>query len=132
MRGSMMKTIIATDKAPGAIGPYSQAIKVNGMVYTSGQLGINPVTGDMPGNVEAQTEQALQNIGAILASQKLDFSDVFKVLIFLRNMDNFERVNRVYGKYFTEDFPARSCVEVARLPKNALVEIEVIALCRDK
>ena len=124
-----MKSIITTDGAPPPIGPYSQAVEAGGMVYTQGMLGINPATGDMPGEVEGQTELALKNVGSILASRGLNFSDVVKTLIFLKNMEDFEKVNGVYRRYFTENFPARSCIEASRLPKDALVEIEVIALC---
>jgi len=123
-----MKKIIATENAPGAIGPYSQAVRVNGMVYTSGQLGINPETGKLLEGVEAQTEMALKNAAAILNSEGLELSDVFKALVFIKDMNDFGKMNAVYSKFFTADFPARSCVEIARLPLDGLVEIEVIAL----
>lgn len=125
-----MKKIISTENAPGAIGPYSQAIKINGFVYTSGQLGINPKTGDFPADIEGQTETALKNVIAILESVGLDLTDVFKTLVFIKDMNDFGKMNTVYGSFFTENYPARSCVEVARLPKDGLVEIEVIALER--
>lgn len=125
-----MKKIISTKNAPGAIGPYSQAVKVNGMVYTSGQLGMNPETGKLPEGVEAQTEMALKNATAILNSEGLELSDVFKTLVFIKDMNDFGKMNGVYSQFFTTDFPARSCVEVARLPLDGLVEIEVIALDR--
>lgn len=125
-----MKTIISTKNAPGAIGPYSQAVKINDMVYTSGQLGINPDTGDLPDGIEAQTDTALKNVKAILTAEGLALTDVFKTLVFIKDMNDFGKMNDVYSRYFTENFPARSCVEVARLPKDGLVEIEVIALKR--
>ena len=123
-----MKKIIATENAPGAIGPYSQAVEVNGMVYTSGQLGINTATGEFAEGIEGQTEAALKNAEAILKEAGLSLKDVFKTLVFIKNMNDFGKMNEIYSKYFTGDFPARSCVEVARLPKDGLVEIEVIAL----
>lgn len=126
-----MKKIIATKNAPGAIGPYSQAVEVNGMIYTSGQIGMDPVTKELSEGVEAQTETALKNAEAILKSQGLTLSDVFKTLVFIKDMNDFSRMNAVYSRFFSSDFPARSCVEVARLPLDALVEIEVIALRQD-
>ncbi len=126
-----MKKIINTNKAPSAIGPYSQAVKINGFVYTSGQLGINPATGELPEGVEAQTEASIKNAEAILNAEGLKLSDVFKTLVFIKDMNDFGKVNTVYSRFFTENFPARSCVEVARLPKDALVEIEFIASCRE-
>ncbi len=122
-----MKKIIATENAPGAIGPYSQATEVNGFVYTSGQLGIDTATGELAAGVEAQTEAALKNAAAILAEAGLSLNDVFKTLVFIKDMNDFGKMNAVYSRFFTGDFPARSCVEVARLPKDGLVEIEVIA-----
>ncbi len=122
-----MKKIIKTDKAPGAIGPYSQAIEINGLIYTSGQLGMDPGTGELASGIEAQTELALRNAEAILLSRNLSLSNVFKALVFIKDMNDFARMNKVYGTFFTDNYPARSCVEVARLPKDALVEIEVIA-----
>ncbi len=126
-----MKEIINTEKAPSAIGPYSQAVKINGFVYTSGQLGINPATGELPEGVEAQTEASIKNAEAILNAEGLTLSDVFKTLVFIKDMNDFGKVNNVYSRFFTENFPARSCVEVARLPKDALVEIEFIAGCQE-
>ena len=122
-----MKKIFKTENAPGAIGPYSQAVKINGFVYTSGQLGIDPESGEMPENVEAQTEQALENISAILKTAGLQMEDIFKTVVFISDMNNFGRMNEVYSRFFTGRYPARSCVEVAGLPKDALVEIEAIA-----
>ena len=123
-----MKKIINTENAPAAIGPYSQAVEVNGVVYTSGQLGLDVATGDFPEGVEAQTEASIKNGEAILKSAGLSLSDVFKTLIFIKDMNDFGKVNGVYSQFFSSDFPARSCVEVARLPKDALVEIEFVAL----
>lgn len=122
-----MKEIVNTDNAPAAIGPYSQAVKVGGLVYTSGQLGLDPSTGKLAAGVEAQTEAAIKNGAAILESARLALSDVFKTLVFIKDMNDFSRVNAVYSRFFSNNFPARSCVEVARLPKDALVEIEFIA-----
>ena len=125
-----MKEIINTKKAPGAIGPYSQAVKANGFVFVSGQLPINPETGIFPeGGVKEQTRQSLKNLQAILEADNLAFSDVVRTGVFLKDMEDFAAMNEVYGEFFTEKFPARVCVEVARLPKDARVEIEVTAVC---
>ena len=120
--------IINTDKAPAAIGPYSQGISINGMLFTSGQLGINPCTGALPEGVEAQTEQSLKNLDAILSEAGCAPSDVVKTTVFIKNMTDFPTVNRIYERYFGNHKPARSCVEVARLPKDGLVEIEAVAI----
>lgn len=122
-----MKNVILSQEAPAAIGPYSQAIEVNDMIYTSGQLPINPDTGEMPQDVEAQTEQSLKNVLAILKEAGVDSSNVIKTTVFIKDMNDFPKINKVYERFFTESYPARSCVEVARLPKDALVEIEVVA-----
>ncbi|WP_019227535.1 RidA family protein [Sedimentibacter sp. B4] len=122
-----MKKIIFTEEAPAAIGPYSQAIEVNGMVYTSGQLPIDYKTGLMSDDVEVQTEQSLKNVFAILKAAGVDPANVIKTTVFIKDMNDFPRINKVYEAFFQGDFPARSCVEVARLPKDALVEIEVVA-----
>ena len=122
----MAKKVIATTKAPGAIGPYSQGVQIGNMVYTSGQLGMN-TAGELAPTVEAQTKQALENAKAILEEAGTDMSKVVKTLVFLSDMENFGAMNGVYQQFFSEDYPARSAVEVARLPKDALVEIEVIA-----
>lgn len=122
-----MKERINTEKAPGAIGPYSQGIKVGDMIFFSGQLPINVETGEMPEGIEAQTAESLKNIQGLLESQGLTFADVVKTTVFLDSMDDFATMNGVYAKFFTEPYPARSAVEVAKLPKGALVEIEVIA-----
>ncbi len=122
-----MKRIIKTDKAPGAIGPYSQAVEVNGFIYTAGQIPVNPETGEIPAGIEAQTKQALANVQGILRSEGLTMSDVIKATVFLKDMNSFSAMNGVYSTFFTGSYPARSAVEVARLPKDVLIEIEVIA-----
>ncbi|GHS95643.1 endoribonuclease [Bacteroidia bacterium] len=123
-----MKQSISTKNAPAAIGPYSQAIKAGNFVYLSGQLGINPATGDfVPGAVTEQTEQVLQNIRAILTEAGLTLQNVIKTTVFLFDMADFAAMNTVYMQYFEEPYPARLAVAVKTLPKNALVEIEVIA-----
>ena len=124
-----MKNVISTDKAPGAIGPYSQAIEIDNLVFTSGQLGINPATGAFGEGVEGQTAQALENVKAILECKGLSLNDIIKTTVFIKDMNDFGKINEVYSKYICGDkLPARSCVEVARLPKDGLVEVEVIAL----
>ncbi len=123
-----MKQIVNTDKAPAAIGPYSQAIEVNGMVFTSGQLPLNPATGAFPEGIAEQTRQSLTNVKAILEQAGLTMDSVVKTTVFLSDMNNFGAMNEVYATFFSEgSFPARSAVEVARLPKDALVEIEAVA-----
>ena len=123
-----MKTVVKTDKAPGAIGPYSQGIDLGNMIFFSGQIPLNPQTGEMPEGIEAQAKQALENVKGLLESQGLDFSHVVKTTVFLDNMDDFNTVNGIYEQYFVEPYPARSAVEVAKLPKGALIEVEVIAV----
>ncbi len=118
---------IHTNHAPAAVGPYSQAALVGNLLITSGQLGLDPTTGILPEGVEAQTKQSLENIGAILTEAGFSLTDVVKTTVFIRNMDDFGRVNGLYSAFFGEHKPARSCVEVSALPKNGLVEIEVIA-----
>ena len=122
-----MKKVIATTKAPAAIGPYSQAIEANGMVFISGQLPINPATGEMPEGVSAQTEQSLKNLEAILNEAGCTFDNVVKSTCYLADMSYFGEMNAVYGKYFKGDYPARAAFAVKELPKKALVEIEMIA-----
>lgn len=124
----MEKQIISTTLAPGAIGPYSQAVQIGDFVYTSGQLGLIPETGQLAEGVEAQTAQALRNVSAILEAAGTGLNHVVKTTVFLKDMNDFTKVNEVYGSFFVEPYPARSAVEVARLPKDGLVEIEVIAL----
>ena len=124
-----MKNIINTAKAPAAIGPYSQAIDLGAMVITSGQLPIDPATGAFPEGIKEQTRQSLTNVKAILEAAGLSMDSVAKTTVFLSDMNNFGAMNEVYATFFTEgSYPARSAVEVARLPKDALVEIEVIAV----
>ncbi len=127
----MGKTVIKTDKAPGALGPYSQAIKINGMVYTSGQLGINPETGDMPEDLATQAHQVFKNLQAVLEEAGTSLDHVVKTMVFLSDMNDFAAVNDIYKQYFTDDYPARSAVEVARLPMDAMLEIEVIAIVKN-
>lgn len=122
-----MKEIVETKAAPGAIGPYSQATKLNGMVYTSGQLPVDPETGAMPEGADKQAEQSLKNLQAVVEAAGSSMDKVIKTTVFIKNMDDFARINEVYAKFFEAPYPARSCVEVARLPKDALVEIECIA-----
>ena len=123
-----MKTI-QTTKAPAAIGPYSQAVEANGCVFASGQLGINPATGEfVEGDVQAQTRQALTNARAIMNEAGLDLNNVIKTTVFLSDMANFAAMNEIYAEFFSEPYPARSAVAVKTLPKNALVEVECIAV----
>jgi 2-iminobutanoate/2-iminopropanoate deaminase len=118
---------ISTSNAPAAIGPYSQAVKVGNTVYTSGQIALDPISGTLNGSdVEAQTEQVMKNLGAVLAAAGTSYENAVKTTCFLADISDFAVFNEVYGKYFTEK-PARSCVAVAALPKGALVEVEVIA-----
>ncbi len=125
----MMK-VTNTDKAPAAIGPYSQAIAVNGMLYTSGQIPIDPAVGDVVATtIQDQAEQVMKNLGAVLEANGLTYTDVVKTTCFLSDMDNFAAFNEVYGKYFTSK-PARSCVAVKTLPKNVLCEVEVIGVMK--
>ena len=119
---------ISTTKAPGAIGPYSQAIQAGDFVYTSGQLGLDPVTGAFPeGGIKEQTRQSLSNVKAILEEAGVSMANVVKTTVFLADMGDFAEMNSVYAEFFTEPYPARSAVAVKTLPKNALVEIEVVA-----
>ena len=119
--------IIDTDRAPGAIGPYSQAFEINGTVYTSGQLPVDPATGEMPEGISAQAQQSCENVKAILEAAGSSCGKVFKTTCFLADMDDFAAFNEVYARYFTSK-PARSCVAVKKLPKGALCEIEAIAV----
>ena len=123
-----MKTIISTANAPAAIGPYSQATEANGLIFISGQLPLIPETGVFPeGGIAEQTEQSLKNVGAILAAAGCGYENVLKTTVVQQNMDDFAAMNEVYARFFTENCPARAAVEVAKLPKGALVEIEAIA-----
>lgn len=124
-----MREIIATRQAPTAIGPYSQAIKANGFVFASGQIPIDPATGNViPGSIADQTQRVLTNVAELLKAAGTGLDKVVKTTVFLKNMTDFATMNEVYSKFFTSEPPARSTVEVARLPKDVLVEIEVIAL----
>lgn len=123
------KRIISTDTAPKAVGPYSQAIEAGGFLFVSGQLPLHPQTGEIVGSdISAQTGQSIENIRAILAAAGASLSDVVKTTVFLQDMGHFARMNEVYQQYFGESAPARSTVQVAKLPKNALIEIESIAV----
>lgn len=125
-----MKQVINTDKAPSAIGPYSQAIKANGFIFVSGQLPVVPATGKFAeGGILAQTKQSIENVKAILAAAGCTLDDVVKTTVFIKDMNEFAVMNTMYAEYFSKDCPARACFEVARLPKDALVEIEVVAVC---
>lgn len=123
----MMKPI-STERAPGAIGPYSQAMQAGDFIFTSGQLGLDPATGEFGQGVEEQARLSLNNVKAILEEAGSSLSKVVKTTVFLKDMNDFAKVNEVYSSFFEQPYPARSAVEVARLPKDALVEIETIAL----
>ena len=118
---------VSTNKAPAAIGPYSQAQIVGNLVYTSGQIPIIPETGALAEGLEAQAHQVFKNLGELLKAAGSDLSKTVKTTVFIKNMNDFGAINAIYAEYFTEPFPARSCVEVARLPKDVLLECEVIA-----
>lgn len=123
-----MKNIISTDKAPAAIGPYSQAIEVNGMVFTSGVIPVVPATGEIPEGIEAQAKQAIGNLIELVNAAGVSVENVIKTTVFIKNMDDFGKINEIYSQFFKTDCPARSCVEVARLPKDVLIEIEAIGI----
>lgn len=124
----MSRKIVETDKAPAAIGPYSQAVVSGQTVFVSGQIPINPETGELvEGDIAAQTHQVMKNLKAVLEAANTGFDKVIKMQIFLKDMDDFGAVNEVYGSYLSQPYPARACVEVARLPKNVAVEIDAIA-----
>lgn len=122
-----MTKVVKTNKAPGAIGPYSQGIDVGNLVFFSGQIPLDPETGTMPEGIEAQTRRALDNVKGLLESQGLGFKNVVKTTVFLDDINDFATMNGIYAEYFEEPYPARSAVEVANLPKGALLEVEVIA-----
>ena len=122
-----MKKEIATENAPKAIGPYSQGILWNDLIFASGQIPVNPANGEIPAGIKEQTKQVLENVSAILKSSGSSIENVIKTTVFIKNMNDFAEMNAVYETYFIKPFPARSTVEVARLPKDVLVEIEVIA-----
>ena len=123
-----MKQVVKTDRAPGAIGPYSQGIQTGNMYFFSGQLPLDPQTGVMPETIQEQTKQSLENIKGLLESQELSLADVVKTTVYLDNINDFAAMNEVYAEYFSEPYPARSAIEVGKLPKDALVEIEVLAV----
>ncbi len=124
-----MKKIISTEKAPKAVGPYSQAVEANGLVFISGQIPIDPATGKIvDGGIKEQTEQVLKNIGAILSAAGLSYNDVVKVTCLLNDMDNFSAMNEVYSRYFSHDMPARAAYGVVKLPLGSMIEIETIAV----
>ena len=124
-----MKNILNTSNAPEPIGPYSQAVKIGNTLYTSGQIAINPETRKLEmDSIEIETHQVMKNMKAVLNDANMTFDDVVKTSIFILNMDNFSRINEIYGQYFTNNFPARETVEVARLPKDVNLEISMIAI----
>lgn len=125
-----MKEIIVAQNAPKAIGPYSHATAMNGMIFTSGQIGLDPETGVLAEGVEAQAEQAMTNLKNVLKTAGAGMDDVVKTTVFVKDLADFAKVNAIYGSYFEGDFPARSCVQVAALPAGALVEVEAIAFRR--
>ena len=125
----MNRRVVATDAAPKAVGPYSQAVWAGDLLFCAGQIPLEPATGNMvSGGIAEQAQRVLENIKGLLQSQGLDFTNVVKATVFLSDMGNFGAMNEVYARFFTRDFPARSTVQVARLPKDALVEIEVVAV----
>ena len=123
--------VIVTDKAPAAIGPYSQARVVGNMIFASGQIPILPATGAIAAGLEAQAEQVFTNVAALLEAAGSDMAHVVKTTVFIKDMNDFAAINAVYARHFQEPYPARSCVEVARLPKDVLLECEVIALVKE-
>ncbi len=123
-----MKKVISTTSAPAAIGPYSQAIEVNGMVYTSGIIPVDPATGAIPATAAEQADRVFKSMSALLEEAGTSMANVVKTTVFIKNMDDFAAINEVYAKYFPEPFPARSCIEVARIPKDVLLEAEAIAI----
>lgn len=123
-----MKKVIATPDAPKAVGPYSQAIEVNGTIYVSGQIPVNPSDGTVPVSIEEQSRQALKNVGAILKAAGLSYADVVKTTVLLADIADFAAMNSVYAEFFTEDKPARACFQVAALPMGVKVEIEAVAV----
>ena len=128
-----MREVISTPEAPKAIGPYSQGVRANGLVFTAGQVAFDPKTQQIvDGDISAQTERVMQNLSAILTAAGCGMQDVIRSTVFLKNMDDFAAMNAVYSKYFSTAPPARSTVEVSRLPKNALVEIDMIAIAPAK
>lgn len=123
-----MKKVISTTNAPAAIGPYSQAIEANGFVFASGQIPVNPASGEIPAGIEAQAEQVMTNMKNLLEATGTSLDHVVKTTVFIKSMDDFATINGIYSKYFEKDCPARSCVEISRLPKDVLLEMEAIAV----
>lgn len=123
----MKKEIISTDKAPAAIGPYVQATKLGEMLFTSGVIPVNPATGEIPSTVEEQARQAFSSLKALVEASGSSIEKVVKTTLFIKNMDDFAKINAIYAEVFAEPYPCRSCVEVARLPKDVLLEIEAVA-----
>lgn len=121
-----MSKVISTDKAPAAIGPYSQAIEVNGMVFTSGVIPVDPQTGVIPATIEEQANQAFSNLKNLIEASGATIDKVIKTTVFIKEMKDFGKINEIYATYFKEPFPARSCVEVARLPKDVMLEVEAV------
>ncbi|WP_304152912.1 RidA family protein [Megamonas hypermegale] len=119
--------IIQTNSAPAAVGPYSQAVETDNFVFASGQIALNPATGEMAEGIEAQAHQALKNAQAVIAASGAKWENVIKTTVFITNINDFGKVNEIYATYFKQPYPARSCVEVSKLPKGALIEVEVIA-----
>jgi 2-iminobutanoate/2-iminopropanoate deaminase len=125
----MTLRIVNTDKAPAAIGPYSQAVVTGNTVFTSGQIPLDPATGEIvQGDIELQARQVLENLKAVLNAAGTDLSKVIKTTVFIKDMNEFGAINKIYGEYFSAPYPARSCVEVARLPKDVCIEIEAMAI----
>ena len=122
-----MKEVISTKNAPGAIGPYSQGIKIGNLIFTSGQIPLNPATGEMPESIEEQTKQALENVKGILEASGTNMENVVKTTVFLTDLNDFTKMNEVYATFFEGEKPARSAIEISKLPKGAKIEIEVIA-----
>ena len=126
----MSKLVINTEKAPAAVGPYSQAIKMDSLIFTSGQLPLDAATNEFVGEgIEEQTSQCLENLKMVLAAAETSLDQVIKMNVYLKNMDDFPMMNQIYETFFKTSLPARSCVQVAKLPKNAKVEMEAVALC---
>ena len=122
------KTIIFTEDAPKVIGPYSQAVQYEGLLFISGQIGIDPISGNLSASLETQTKQAMENLKAILAQANMSFEDVVQTRIYLKEIGDFEKVNEIYAGYFEANYPARSTLQAAALPKNAQIEIEMMAI----
>lgn len=122
-----MKEIISTKNAPAAIGPYSQGVKLGDLIFTSGQIPLNPITGEMPESIEEQTKQALENVKAILDAKGLSMDNIIKTTVFMTDLNDFTKMNDIYATYFNGEKPARSAIEISKLPKGAKIEIEAIA-----